>query len=49
MIKHSLEAFKNDLILLEARLAVTREKRVIKYCPKCMDSEVYGCCSVCNR
>lgn len=41
--------FRNDMVLLEARLRVMRNNKLIKYCQKCVGN-VYGnkMCSLCK-
>jgi hypothetical protein len=41
--------FLNDFVLLEARLAVMRERQLVKCCPKCMqDEQQDSVCPVCR-
>ena len=50
MITKSIDAFRNDFLLQEARISAMRQKKIIIYCPECMkDEEKRGSCHECHH
>lgn len=46
---NSGSVFRNDFVLVEARLALMRRQQLIKCCPKCMQEELDApACPVCR-